>query len=221
MTWPSSPTRWEMARARSPGPPATSSQVCPGCGSPLATSQSLTSPVFSASQSLRRFQPGAMAFQPVRLCWRYSSRSTMRASLPRYCRAMGERTEYAPGTFSWADLTTTDADGAKAFYTALFGWDAEDTPIPDGGVYTMLSKGGKAVGALSAGREGQPAAWNTYVTVASADDSAEAAAGQGGTVAMAPFDVMDVGRMAVVQDPTGAFFAVWEPRANIGAGVVN
>jgi predicted enzyme related to lactoylglutathione lyase len=134
---------------------------------------------------------------------------------------MGERTEYAPGTFSWADLTTTDADGAKAFYTALFGWDAEDTPIPDGGVYTMLSKGGKAVGALSAGREGQPAAWNTYVTVASADDSAEAAAGQGGTVAMAPFDVMDVGRMAVVQDPTGAFLAVWEPRANIGAGVVN
>ena len=55
---------------------------------------------------------------------------------------MGERTEHAPGTFSWADLSTTDTDGAKAFYTGLFGWDTEDTPIPEGGVYTMLSKGG-------------------------------------------------------------------------------
>jgi len=134
---------------------------------------------------------------------------------------MPERSSYAPGTFSWSDLTTTDTEGAKAFYTSLFGWDFEDTPIPDGGVYTMLSKNGKAVGALSAAREGQPPFWNSYVTVASADDSAAAAREHGGTVFMEPFDVMDVGRMAVVQDPTGAFFAVWEPRANIGAELVN
>ena len=54
---------------------------------------------------------------------------------------MGERTGYAPGTFSWADLSTTDTEGAKAFYTGLFGWDTEDTPIPEGGVYTMLAQG--------------------------------------------------------------------------------
>jgi predicted enzyme related to lactoylglutathione lyase len=59
------------------------------------------------------------------------------------------------------------------------------------------------------------------VTVESADDSAAAAQQHGGTLAMEAFDVMDVGRMAVVQDPTGAFFAVWEPRANIGAERVN
>ena len=134
---------------------------------------------------------------------------------------MGERTEHAPGTFSWADLSTTDTDGAKAFYTGLFGWDTEDTPIPEGGVYTMLSKGGKNVAALSGAREGQPSAWNSYVTVESADASAAAAKEHGGTVAMEAFDVMDVGRMAVVQDPTGAFFAVWEPRASIGAERVN
>jgi predicted enzyme related to lactoylglutathione lyase len=134
---------------------------------------------------------------------------------------MGERTEHAPGTFSWADLSTTDPDGAKAFYTRLFGWDTQDNPIPEGGVYTMLLKDGKAVAALSAAREGQPPAWNAYVTVESADDSAAAAQEHGGTVAMEPFDVMDVGRMAVIQDPTGAFFAVWEPRANIGAERVN
>jgi uncharacterized protein len=134
---------------------------------------------------------------------------------------MGERTEHAPGTFSWADLSTTDTDGAKAFYTGLFGWDTEDTPIPEGGVYTMLSKGGKNVAALSGAREGQPSAWNSYVTVESADASAAAAKEHGGTLAMEAFDVMDVGRMAVVQDPTGAFFAVWEPRASIGAERVN
>jgi uncharacterized protein len=134
---------------------------------------------------------------------------------------MGERTEHAPGTFSWADLSTTDTDGAKAFYTGLFGWDSEDNPIPEGGVYTMLSKGGKNVAALSAAREGQPSAWNSYVTVESADASAAAAKEHGGTLAMEAFDVMDVGRMAVVQDPTGAFFAVWEPRASIGAERVN
>jgi uncharacterized protein len=134
---------------------------------------------------------------------------------------MGERTEHAPGTFSWADLSTTDTDGAKAFYTGLFGWDTEDNPIPDGGVYTMLKKGGKNVAALSATMDGQPSAWNTYITVESADASAAAARENGATLAMEPFDVMDVGRMAVVQDPTGAFFAVWEPRANIGAERVN
>jgi uncharacterized protein len=134
---------------------------------------------------------------------------------------MGERTEHAPGTFSWADLSTSDTDGAKAFYTGLFGWDTEDTPIPEGGVYTMLSKGGKNVAALSGAREGQPSAWNSYVTVESADASAAAAKEHGGTLAMEAFDVMDVGRMAVVQDPTGAFFAVWEPRASIGAERVN
>jgi uncharacterized protein len=134
---------------------------------------------------------------------------------------MGERTEHAPGTFSWADLSTTDTDGAKAFYTGLFGWDTEDTPIPEGGVYTMLSKGGKNVAALSGAREGQPSVWNSYVTVESADASAAAAKEHGGTLAMEAFDVMDVGRMAVVQDPTGAFFAVWEPRARIGAQRVN
>jgi uncharacterized protein len=134
---------------------------------------------------------------------------------------MGERTSHAPGTFSWADLTTTDTDGAKAFYTGLFGWDTEDNPIPEGGVYTMLKKGEKNVAALSGAREGQPSVWNSYVTVESADDSAAAAGEQGGTVVMEPFDVMDVGRMAVIQDPTGAFFAVWQPGTSIGAERVN
>jgi predicted enzyme related to lactoylglutathione lyase len=135
---------------------------------------------------------------------------------------MGERSSHPPGAFSWADLSTTDPEAAKAFYTALFGWETDDQPVPGGAVYTMLSLDGRSVAALSAvQQEGQPPAWNSYVTVESADAAASAAADAGGTVVMEPFDVMDAGRMAVVQDPTGAFFSVWEPRENIGAQFVN
>ena len=119
------------------------------------------------------------------------------------------------------DLSTTDTDGAKAFYTALFGWDTEDNPLPGGGVYTILRKNGKRVAALYTAQEGQPPAWNSFVTVESADAAAASAAEHGGTVEMEPFEVMDVGRMAVIQDPTGAFLAVWEPRESIGAELVN
>jgi predicted enzyme related to lactoylglutathione lyase len=134
---------------------------------------------------------------------------------------MGERTSHAPGTFSWTDLPTSDPDGSKAFYTGLFGWDTEDNPVPDGSVYTMLSKGGKHVAALYGARDGQPPAWGSFITVESADAAAAAAKQNRGTVEMEPFDVMDVGRMAVIQDPTGAYFSVWEPRASIGAERVN
>jgi uncharacterized protein len=134
---------------------------------------------------------------------------------------MGERTSHPPGTISWSDLGTSDPEGAKTFYTSLFGWEAEDMPIPEGGTYTMLRKDGKDAAALSAAQEGMPPAWNAYVTVDSADDAAAKAGDLGATVIAEPFDVLDAGRMAVIQDPTGAFFSMWEPRRNIGAGVVN
>jgi uncharacterized protein len=138
---------------------------------------------------------------------------------------MGERTEHAPGTFSWTDLGTTDVEGAKAFYTGLLGWDAQDNPIPDeagGGVYTMLRKDGLEVAALySMRQEGMPPNWLSYVTVASADEAGERARELGANLISEPFDVMDVGRMAVIGDPQGAVFAVWEPRASIGARLVN
>jgi predicted enzyme related to lactoylglutathione lyase len=139
---------------------------------------------------------------------------------------VGERTQYTPGTFSWTDLTTTDPDGAKAFYAGLFGWQAEDLPVPGGGYYSMQRLDGRSVAAISPQPEAQreagvPPAWNSYVTVTSADDAAARASELGGTLHAPAFDVMDAGRMAVIQDPQGAFFMVWEPRSNIGAGLVN
>ncbi len=134
---------------------------------------------------------------------------------------MAERTEYAPGLFSWVDLSTSDPDAAKAFYVDLFGWKPVDHKIPGGGVYTMLELEGSEVAALSAAREGQPTAWNSYVTVASADDSAGTAEQQGGRLLAGPFDVGDAGRMATVADPNGAVLNLWEPRRNPGAGRIN
>jgi predicted enzyme related to lactoylglutathione lyase len=139
---------------------------------------------------------------------------------------MGERTKYSPGTFSWTDLSTTDQGAAKQFYSQLFGWDAIDNPVGEGVVYSMMQIGGKDVAAISPQPEqqrdaGVPPVWNSYITVESADAAADRAQKLGATVHAPAFDVMDVGRMAVIQDPQGAFFEVWEPKLHIGASLVN
>jgi uncharacterized protein len=132
---------------------------------------------------------------------------------------MGERTSYAPGTFSWAELATSDAAAAKSFYSSLFGWEYDDNPIGDGQVYSMASRDGRHVAALFS--SDQPPHWNCYVTVASVDEATARAGELDGTVISEPFDVMDVGRMSVIADPTGAALCLWEARSNIGAALVN
>jgi uncharacterized protein len=139
---------------------------------------------------------------------------------------MGERTKYTPGTFSWTDLNTTDQDAAKSFYTGLFGWEITDMPAGEGVVYSMAAIDGKWVAAISPQPEmqreaGAPPAWNSYITVESADDALARAKELGATVHADAFDVMEAGRMGVVQDPQGAWFLVWEPKQHIGAQLVN
>jgi predicted enzyme related to lactoylglutathione lyase len=139
---------------------------------------------------------------------------------------MGPRTSYTPGTFSWLDLTTTDVAAAKSFYTGLFGWDTQDHDAGNGAVYTMCRIGNADVCGLFAMSDemragGVRSGWTSYVTVASADATASRATELGGGVANEPFDVLDAGRMALLTDPQGAMLAVWEPRARIGAELVN
>jgi hypothetical protein len=139
---------------------------------------------------------------------------------------MGERTRYEPGTFCWTDLNTTDQDGAKAFYGGLLGWEAQDMPVGEGAFYSMMRVAGKDVAAIAPQPEqqraaGVPPSWNSYVSVESADAAVERAKELGGTVHAPAFDVMDVGRMAVMTDPQGAFLMVWEPRRHFGAALVN
>lgn len=139
---------------------------------------------------------------------------------------MGERTTYAPGTFSWADLTTPDQDAAKAFYTALLGWDIVDSPVDETTVYSMAAIDSRPVAAIAPQPQqqrdtGVPPMWNSYITVEDADAAAQRAEELGAHVHAPAFDVMDAGRMAVIQDPQGAYFLVWEPRQHSGAGLVN
>ncbi len=140
---------------------------------------------------------------------------------------MSTVTSYAHGIPSWIDLATPDPDGAKAFYAELFGWeyDDNDTDQPDA-VYTMASRDGhSAAGMMQLSEEmaasGMPPVWTSYVTVDDLDAAVGKVEAAGGAVLRPPMDVMDAGRMAVVADPAGAAFALWEAGEHIGAEVIN
>jgi predicted enzyme related to lactoylglutathione lyase len=132
---------------------------------------------------------------------------------------MGLRESYEPGTFCWADLSTGDVGGAKAFYGDLLGWEFEDGGAPDGS-YAMCHVGGQPVAAMVR-QDQHPGHWNHYVSVESADETTAKARSLGAAVLEEPFDAMDAGRMAVFADPEGAIFCVWEARQQAGAGRVN
>jgi hypothetical protein len=141
---------------------------------------------------------------------------------------MAEVTRHKPGSLSWAELATTDPAAAKKFYTSLFGWSIQDNPMGPGpeDIYTRLQHTNKDVGALYPMRpeqrqQGVPPNWLPYVTVASVEETAKKVKTLGGQVLTEPFDVMTFGRMAVLQDPSGATLALWEARESIGAQRVN
>jgi hypothetical protein len=135
-----------------------------------------------------------------------------------------ERDGYIPGVPCWIDTSQPDPEAAVAFYSGLFDWQFEDAMPPgsDGKYFIARLRGGD-VAAVGSIPEGAPpmAAWNTYVWVEAADDTAAKVAEAGGTVLMEPFDVMDAGRMAVFADPEGAVFFVWQAKQHRGAGIVN
>ena len=131
------------------------------------------------------------------------------------------KTPYPQGTFCWAELATTDAAGAKRFYTGLFDWRADDDPLPSGGTYTMLAHGDGYLGALyelnaKMREQGMDTRWQLYVSVDDARATAAKATELGGTIITGPFDVMEIGSTAVLRDPTGATFAVWQAKASRG-----
>lgn len=139
---------------------------------------------------------------------------------------MAEFSAHVPGTFSWAELATTDQKAGVAFYRVLFGWDVKEEPIGPDETYSIFLMRGREVAAAYTMREderriGAPPHWNLYVTVERVDEAVKQAASLGAKVLAPPFDVMDAGRMAVLQDPTGAIFQVWQGNRSIGARILN
>jgi predicted enzyme related to lactoylglutathione lyase len=132
--------------------------------------------------------------------------------------------KHPPGAFCWIELGTTDQNAAKSFYGSLFGWSAKDFPMGANDFYSMFQVEGRDAAAAYTLRPGQraqgmPPHWMVYIGVESADDAARRAAQLGGKALAAAFDVFEVGRMAVLQDPTGAPFAVWQPKQHKGTGI--
>ena len=132
--------------------------------------------------------------------------------------------KHSPGSFSWIELATTDQNGAKSFYTSLFGWDVIDNPIGPEEVYSIFQVDGANVGAAYTLRpdqrsQGVPPHWLLYIATANADDTVARAKELGANIIHPAFDVMDMGRMAVIQDPTGTVFAVWQAYKSEGLGV--
>jgi len=135
--------------------------------------------------------------------------------------------KYQQGTPSYVELITPDPAAGAAFYAALFGWDVEELPLPEeagGGVYRQGTLGGDTVCGISGqmpGMEGHPAFWGVYLTVDDVDGAAAKVEAAGGKVEAPPFDVMDVGRMAAIQDPTGARVNLWPAGTSIGTERAN
>jgi uncharacterized protein len=138
---------------------------------------------------------------------------------------MSERDGYQPGVPCWVDTGRPDPEAVVGFYTGLFGWEAQDAMPPDSeGSYFMCRLRGRHVAAVgSQPAEGAPPVpvWTTYIWVEDADDTAAKATHAGGSVVMEPFDVLAAGRMAVLSDPSGAVFCVWQPNEHRGAQLVN
>lgn len=132
--------------------------------------------------------------------------------------------KHEPGDFCWIELATTDQAAAKKFYSQLFGWGIQEFPTGPNELYTIFQMDGRDVAAACSLRQEQrkqgiPSHWNLYVAVENADTAASRAAELGAKVLAAPFDVFDAGRMAVLQDSTGAVFSVWQAIHYTGFGI--
>ncbi|WP_175410873.1 VOC family protein [Streptomyces sp. TRM64462] len=129
-------------------------------------------------------------------------------------------TRFVTGAPNWVDLGTPDLEGARSFYGALFGWTFQDAG-PEAAGYGMFRQGGRTVaGGMTVPADQGPPAWTLYFQTPDADGAATAVREGGGSVALDPMDVMDLGRMALFTDPTGAGFGVWQPGENKGLDAV-
>jgi uncharacterized protein len=138
---------------------------------------------------------------------------------------MSERDGFQPGVPSWVDVMGPDIDQLTEFYGAVFGWDftgpGEMPGDPPGKYFVAQLRGRDVAGVASLPPQSGGPRWNTYIEVESVDRTAADIEHAGGAILAPPFDAPPAGRIAVAADPTGASFAIWEPRGRRGAQLVN
>ncbi len=135
---------------------------------------------------------------------------------------MDSTPDIKPGMPNWVDLATPDLEGARAFYSGLFGWTPMVSVEPQAGGYTNFLLNDKAVaGAGPIMMRDQPTAWTTYMATENVDDTARTVEKAGGRTLVPPMDVSDYGRMGVFLDSTGAAFATWQPGTHVGVEVTD
>ncbi|MFM2438231.1 MAG: 27 kDa antigen Cfp30B [Actinomycetota bacterium] len=138
----------------------------------------------------------------------------------------GGRMAYTEGLIGWIDLTSTDTGRAREFYEQLFGWESEDLPTPVGIPYTQFRLDGALVAGLApqppdVRLAGAPSMWTSYALMSDIGAVAAKVPSAGGTMLMHPADVMDAGRLALMQDPSGAVLGLWQPGQHTGSEVFN
>jgi uncharacterized protein len=131
-------------------------------------------------------------------------------------------TAWPEGTPCWVDLSVDDIPKAIGFYSGVFGWEAVQGG-PEVGGYSITYVDGRAVAGIGPkmGPADAPTAWTVYLATDDADATAAKIKGAGGQLAMEPMDVMDIGRMGIAIDITGAAFGIWQARSHIGIGLAN
>jgi uncharacterized protein len=113
---------------------------------------------------------------------------------------------------AWIDLGTKDPAAAREFYNKVFGWNVEVNPDPQYGGYGLAKLAGKDVAGIGGTQSpDQPSAWSFYVGTADIEKLGKDVEAAGGKVIAPAFDVGDQGKMAVYQDPVGAFISSWQP----------
>ncbi|MEO7261165.1 MAG: VOC family protein [Jatrophihabitantaceae bacterium] len=118
-------------------------------------------------------------------------------------------------------MSVPDLDAARLFYEGLFGWGMQGGS-PEYGGYLNATKNGRLAAGISPKMAPEaPTAWLIHFATSDVDASAERVGSNGGQVLLAPMDVMELGRMAICADPSGARFGLWKAGSHTGSGVVN
>lgn len=114
------------------------------------------------------------------------------------------------GDLAWTELNTSNPAQALSFYQKLFGWKDKSMPMGPDMTYIMLAQAGKQFGGIAPTQDpSAPSQWLTYFWADNVDKSTESAKQLGATVLVPPMDIPGTGRMSVLQDPTGASFALF------------